>query len=413
MCRSRWLLSRAFAASAILGLAGPAWATGAERTDPARDWTIKPIADARLRYESVDQGALEADALTFRLRAGAEARVGKFSILAETEGTAGLISEYNAFPFAVNDSQRRPEYAVVADPRNLELNRLQVQYKSKALTATAGRQRINLDDQRWVGSVGWRQNEQTFDAVRAEAALGPVSADLTYARSQRTIFGEDAGPRTALGGDFLFAGIGSRLGPVQGKLFSYLLDYREGFYAANSSQTFGGILSGAVPLGGDAKLTLRGSYARQSDYGENPASYAADYWSIEGGSTLAGFGLAAGWEELGSDNGRAVQTPMATLHKFNGWADIFLTTPPAGLRDAYISASKTIRKGKVLPGLTLNVAYHRFNSAVGDMKYGTEWDASAGFKIGKIGVLIKYADYRAKALGLDTRKLWLQTEWQF
>lgn len=377
----------------------------------AAGFKIKPLLDARLRFEDVDQGALDAEALTARVRAGAEARFGNFSLLAEAEGTVAPVNEYNAFPFAIVDSQRRPQHTVIADPENAELNRLQLQYKGKKATVTVGRQRINLDDQRWVGAVGWRQNEQTFDAVRGEAALGPLSADLTYAIRQRTIFGEAAGPRTAYRGDFVFAGLGSKLGPLQGKLFSYLLDYEESFFLANSSQSYGAILSGSVPLGGKTKLNLRASYARQSDYGRNPFNYAADYWSFEGSSTLAGFTGTVGWEELGSDNGRAVQTPMATLHKFNGWADMFLTTPARGLRDAQVTLARKFDGLKMFKGLNAAVSFHQFDSAVGDVEYGTEWDASIGWKFGPVAMLVKYADYNARDFAVDTRKLWIQAEW--
>jgi len=374
---------------------------------------IKPILDARLRFEEVDQGALDGDALTIRLRAGAEAKLGRLSLLGEAEGTFAPVDNYNAFPFPIDDRQRRPQYATIPDPENLELNRLQLQYKAGGNVVTAGRQRINLDDQRWVGSVGWRQNEQTFDAVRGEFKVGPASADVTHAISQRTIFGEGAGPRTAYDGHFLFAGLGSKIGPVQAKLFSYLLDYDESFFLANSSQTYGGIVSGAVPLGGKTQLSLRASYARQSDYKQNPFDYSADYWNLEGGVTVAGFTVLGGWEKLGSDNGRAVQTPMATLHKFNGWADLFLTTPAAGLEDAYVTLSRKFDGVKLLPGLTASVTFHQFDSATGGIDYGSEWDASVGFKVGKVGLLVKYADYDADEFGADTRKMWLQAEWAF
>ena len=391
--------------------AAPAMASAAAAESPERI-VLKPLLDTRARFETVDQGALDADALTFRLRGGAEASFGRYSVLAEGEGTLAADSSYSAFPFPLpGERQWRPNHAVIADPENLELNRLQLQYKAGKTAVTLGRQRINLDDQRWVGSVGWRQNEQTFDALRGEAQLGPVAADLTYAISQRTIFGEDAGARTAYKGDFIFAGLGSKLGPVQGKLFSYLLDYDESFFLANSSQTYGGSVSGAIPLGGKTQLSLRASYARQSDYKGNPFDYSAAYWNLESGLTVAGFALLGGWEKLGSDNGRAVQTPLATLHKFNGWADLFLTTPAAGLEDAYVSLSRKFDGVKFLPGLNANVTYHQFDSAKGDVEYGTEWDASLGFKLGKVGLLLKYADYAAKGFGVDTRKLWLQAEW--
>ena len=373
---------------------------------------LKPIIETRLRYENVSQGPLEADALTLRLRAGAEAQYGPFALLAEAEATVAITNDYNAFPFpGPAEGQRRPQYAVVADPETVELNRLQLQYRFRDGTITLGRQRINLDDQRWVGAVGWRQNEQTFDAVRAEARLGPVGVDLAYATSQRTIFGEDAAVRTAMGGEFLFANLTARAGPVQGRLFAYLLDYDEAFFLANSSQTFGGVLSGAFPLGHGVTLNLRASHARQSDFGRNPFNYNAGYWAFEGGSTIAGFTVAAGWERLGSDNGRAVQTPMATLHKFNGWADLFLVTPPSGLDDAYVSISRRFDGIRAFPGLTATLAWHRFDSATGDIAYGSEWDASLGFRIGPLTLLAKYADFEARGFGSDTRKFWLQIEW--
>jgi hypothetical protein len=411
-------LLTAIAALALLMAASGAAAQVSERAqaaqEPAGKIRIKPIADARIRLETVDQGFLDGEALTLRIRAGAEAVVGRLSLLAEAEGTVAPIARYNAFPFPLAGSrQRRPGHAAIADPENLELNRLQLQYKSPGGSLTLGRQRINLDDQRWVGSVGWRQNEQTFDAARGEGRIGPIAADLTYAISQRTIFGQHAGPRTSLSGDFIFAGISSKLGPVEGKLFAYLLDYEEQFFLTNSSQTYGGILRVGLPLGADRKIALRASYARQSDYAGNPLNYAADYWSFEGGTTLAGFGLAAGWEKLGSNNGRPVQTPMATLHKFNGWADMFLTTPPAGLRDAWVSVGRKFDGLKLLPGLNAGIAFHRFDSARGDIKYGTEWNASAGVRLGQVALLLKYATYEAQYFGLDTRKLWMQADWAF
>jgi hypothetical protein len=402
------------AVSALVALMLPDAALAAEPpTNRTDELEVKPILDARLRSEMVETEPLEATAVTLRLRAGAIASLGRFALLAEGEGTLSGIDDYNAFPFASADSQRRPQYAVVADPQNIELNRLQLQYTSDLAVLTAGRQRINLDDQRWVGSVGWRQNEQTFDALRAEAKLGKTKLDVSYGISQRTIFGQDAGPRTAFDGRFVFAGIGSKVGPVEGKLFSYLIDYEEDFLLANSSQTYGAILSTVVPVGQSVRLSLRASHAQQSDYGENPLEYAADYWSFEGATQLAGFNVAAGWEQLGSDDGRAVQTPLATLHKFNGWADLFLTTPSGGLEDFQISLGKTFKGVKALPGLSANLTFHQFDSAEGDVEYGTEWDASAGVKLGKVALLVKYANYRAEAFGSNTRKLWLQAEWSW
>ena len=397
----------------VIGLAAPAYAAPGDPVRVSDDLTIDPIVEGRLRYEGVDQPAVDADALTLRLRAGAEIKMHSLSILAEAEGTLGLVNRYNAFPFAAASDQRRPQYGTVPDPMNVDLNRIQLQYRFRHSTFTLGRQRINLDDQRWVGSVAWRQNEQTFDAVRGEAKIGPVTLDGTYAIGQRTIFGIDAGPRQSYQGAFFFAVAGVKAGPANLKGFAYLIDYDEGFFAANSSKTFGLRATAAIPFAAAWKLSLAGSYARQSDYGSNPFDYAADYIAAEAGVGFKGLTASAGYERLGSNNGRALQTPMATLHKFNGWADMFLTTPAAGLQDYYGGLAYKFDGVKLLPGLNAAVTYHRFDSAIGDASYGNEWNASAGFKLGPVGVLAKYARYEASSFGVDTQKFWLEANFTY
>jgi Alginate export len=411
------LLVTTAVALCALAAAQPALAAPGDPVPAGGGFTFDPIIDARLRYEGVDTPTLDADAVTVRIRAGAELKHNSgLSVLAEAEGNLAILSDYNAFPFTISDGQRRPGFAVVADPMTVELNRLQVQYKSKRVTVTVGRQRINLDDQRWVGAVGWRQNEQTFDAVRGEAKLGPVSLDGTFAISQRTIWGIDAGPRAAFDGDFVFLGAGTKLGPVNLKAFSYLLNYdpaeQLGALAIGNAdtQTYGLRASTSLKLSPKDALNLTASYARQFDWKTNPVDYSAEYITAEAGLGFGPFGITAAYEKLGADNDRAVQTPMATLHKFNGWADLFLTTPAGGLEDWYGGATIKFPKVKALPGLNAAVTFHRFESDAGSIHYGDEWDASLGFKLGRVGLLVKYADYNADLFGTDTRKFWLQLE---
>ncbi|MEO7248272.1 MAG: alginate export family protein [Novosphingobium sp.] len=404
-----------------LCLAQPALAAPAPKHqfgDPEKldgGFTLDPIIDARLRWEHVDQPTTSADDETLRVRAGFELKhiASHLGFLAEAEGTLAFGTSFNAFPFASASHQRRTAYSVIADPNNIELNRLQLQYKTKALTITVGRQRINLDDQRFVGNAGWRQNEQTFDAVRGEAKIGPLSLDGTYSINQRTVFGVDSGPRAGYTGNFVFLGAGVKAGPVQLKAFSYLLDYDEAFFFSNSSQTYGARAVASFPLSKVVKLNLAASYARQSRYGTNPSAYAADYIAGEGGLAYKGVAVTAGYEKLGADSGRSFQTPMATLHKFNGWADLFLTTPANGLQDLYGGISYKFEKVTALPGLNAAVIYHQFDSDVGKVNFGREWDASLGFKVKKVGLLAKYADYKAVGFGVNTKKFWLQAEIAF
>ena len=392
----------------------------------AQDVKFKPSVDVRLRYETVEQdgpaplsSGRDADALTLRVRTGSELSTGRLSVLGEVEGTLAIAGDYNAFPFASTSSQRRPEYPTIADPENIDLNRLQLQYKTKAFTATVGRQRINLDDQRFVGGAAWRQNEQTFDAVRLEAKLGPVQLDGSYAMSVRTIYGIEARARQAYGGDFVFLNAGVKQGPVTVKGFAYLLDYDESIVFANSSQTYGIRAVVALPLGKDVKWGLIGSYARQSDYGRNPTAFAADYALLEGTLDYAGFKATAGYELLGSDSGAnvAFQTPLATAHRFNGWADKFLTTPATGLRDFYAGIGHGWPKLGNMGPLVATFTYHRFYSDRDKIFYGDEYNAQLTLKVSKrLSALLKYADYQRNGIAsfagdADTQKLWGQLDY--
>lgn len=390
-----------------LVIAKPALAADGDPIEFADGATFDPNLDLRLRYETVDQdNALEtADAVTVRARAGFEVAKDGFSFLAEAEGTLAIVTDYND---TIPGNGIEP-YSVVADPDNIELNRLQIAYSKGGNSLTLGRQRINHDGQRFVGAVGWRQNEQTFDAVRGQAKIGPVSLDAAYSISQRTIFGNDS-PNQDFEGDLVLLNAGGKFGPVTIKAFSYLLDYDTRL--AFSSQSYGVLATGAVPVG-SAKITFAASFAEQKDYGANPTDFSAEYLNLELGTAVSGFTLKGGIEVLGSDDGVAsFQTPLATLHKFNGFADVFLTTPANGLRDYYLSAGKQFSVGK-LPKFTAGVTYHKFESDFGDLDYGEEWDATLGFKVGKVGILAKYANYDSDGFAVDTEKFWLEASISF
>ena len=405
-------------AASAMGSAAPACAQSgpfaAAPVQIADDTTLDLIVDGMLRYETVSQPDTplqDADALTFRMRSGAELVSHGFFVLGEAEATLAIVDNYND---TIPGNGIEP-YPVVPDPENVELNRLQIGYKRKAGTLTVGRQRIIHDDHRFVGNVGWRQNEQTFDAVRAQGKIGPVALDATYAISQRTIFGIDS-PNAHFDGDMILLNGGIDVKIAQVKAFAYLLDYDEEKPGrlVYSSQSYGFRAMGAVPIGETFKLDYLASYARQSDYGDNPVSYDADYLNGEAGFAIGPVGLKGGYELLGSDDGAAAfQTPLATLHKFNGFADLFLSTPATGLQDYYGTASIKLGDVAMMKGLGANIIYHQFDSDVGGIDYGSEWDAVISFKLGAIGVLAKYANYQAANFGTDTEKFWLQAGFSF
>ncbi len=382
---------------------------------PAAAQTITPLIDTRLRHEHVEQNGLrdDADAVTARIRAGLQVTEGPWSALAEAQGNLAIVGKY--YDGLQGSATSRPQ---IADPQSIGLYRAQLQYRSAPLTVTAGRQRIQLEDERFVGAAGIRNNGQTFDAVRVEVApLKGVKADVTYAWGVRTIWGIDGfGARPqAVGGDNIFATLGwaSPIGTLSG--FAYLVDQDEAPVQGYrlSSQSYGVRLAGSRKVG-KATVAWQASHARQSDYHRNPNDYRADYWLADVAVDLAGPKLGAGYEVLGADRGAALtsfQTPLSSIFKFQGWADKFTTTPADGIRDLYASAGWGWKQVGTLKNVSLQAIYHRFESDRLVRHYGNEIDLLASAKIGRTTASVRYADYDADLFATDTRKLWLQLDW--
>lgn len=380
----------------------------------AQDVRVSPLIDARLRWEQVSQADTprNAEAVTARIRSGLKAGTGRFEALIEGEATLAIVEHYNS---GTNGLAR---YPLVNDPQNIELNRAQLRYAAPDAVATAGRQLIELGDQRFVGSANWRQNQQTYDAARVQwGDPKRLFADLTYAWSVRTVNGIDGGGARpqAIGGDnvFALAGAATPLGAVTA--FAYLVDQDaaavQGFRL--ESQTYGLRLAGTRRLG-TVGLAYAASWARQSDWHRNPNHYAASYWLAEATATIGVVSLTAGQEVLGADDGRpltSVQTPLASVFKFQGWAGKFTTTPANGVRDLYGGAALAWKNPGPFSGAGVSATYHRFRSDRAGQRYGAEWDLLASVKLRHTSLSARYARYRADAFATNTDKAWLEIDW--
>lgn len=382
----------------------------------AQEAAIKPLVDARLRYEATEQDGLpeQADALTLRVRPGIQATKGMWSVLVEGEANLAIADDFN------DGTNGKTAFPLIADPPNLELNRAQIRYAgADGLALTAGRQRLEFADQRFVGSAGFRQNEQTFDAVRVQWGKPKgLSADLAYSWSVRTVNGRNGtGARPqAIGGNNLFAVLayGNNIGTLSA--FAYLVDQDEAAVQGYrlSSQTWGLRFAGSQPVAKDAKLTYVASWAQQSDWRRNPNDYAADYWLAEAGIVAGGLTATGGYEILGASNGiplTSVQTPLASHFRFNGWAGKFVATPPNGLRDLYASLGYGWKKAAGFDTIGVNAVWHRFDSDRAGQHYGDEIGLALTAKRGRTGGSVRYARYRADDFATDTDRLWLTLEW--
>lgn len=360
----------------------------------------KTDLNLRYRFERVDQDGVDknANASTLRTRlAYRSADFNGFFTKLEVDNVSAIGNEnYNS------TANGNAQYPVVADPTNTDLNQAIFGYKSGNMVFTAGRQRINHNDQRFVGGVGWRQNEQTFDGYRVQYNDNAnLSVDFSYVYNVNRIFGPD-GDRADLGGDISLLNANYQITKGH-KLtgFVYNLDFDSAF--ALSSRTVGVSYDGKF-----SGIKLHASYAKQNDTGDNPTDYSADFWSLEAGTKISAISIAAGYESLGSDNGKGFTTPLATLHKFQGFADKFLATPGTGVNDLYLKASGKVGK------LTLAAIWHKLDSDLGSINYGKEINLVAKYPVAdKVGLLIKYANYSADDFSVDTNKLWGMLSFSF
>ena len=366
------------------------------------------IIDLRARYESVEQGgfAEEADALTNRLRAGFQtAPLKGTAFLAEGVIVDDLVEDYNS------TTNGQTEYPVVADPADFTaINRLALINKSlDRTTLTFGRQRIIHDDQRFVGNVGWRQNEQTFDALRAQWGSTKLKTDLTYASKVNRVFGPDS-PQGEWKGDVVLANFAYTLPIGTLALFDYYLDI-DGVAAA-STNTVGVKLAGSKPV---AKLTATYAlaYAQQGEAGLNLADVDTDYQLLEGGLNFAKLGLGLGYEVLGSDGTVGFATPLATLHAFQGWADKFLATPAAGIEDSYVRLNFPFGKRGRFTSVAAVAVFHDYDADFGSAHFGEELNLQLVARTERMTLTAKYADYRADELLTDTEKMWLSVDYAF
>ena len=366
--------------------------------------------DLRYRYEDVDQTGkpATAGASTLRLRLNlASGVVGGFSGFAEFDHVQVIGSENY-------DSTRNglTRYPVVADPEGTDLNQAYLQYAGPAgTTVRLGRQRIRLDTERFIGSVAWRQNEQTYDALSLETkALPGATVTYAYIDKVRRVFGPDSGtpPATFDSASHLLNLKLTKLPVGALTVYGYFLDFDDA--PQLTTETYGARYDGSHAFGEKLKLGWALEYARQRDGEDNPASIDADYSLIEISLKGSAAGVTAGREVLSGERGTftaatnpAFQTPLATLHKWQGWADKFLTTPSAGIEDTYVGLSGT------LAGCNGQAVWHDFQAKATSLDYGTELDLSVSRKFAKrYEVLVKYADYSADGLFTDTRKFWLQ-----
>ena len=361
----------------------------------------------RLRHEDVNvdnPSDDEANALTLRTRLNYKtALYNGFGVFMEMDNITEL--DGNDYPTSkgLKNTGNFPSKAIIADPEGTEVNQAYLSYTYGNTTSKYGRQRILLDNQRFVGGVGFRQNEQTFDAFSiSHKCKCDTKVFYAHINNVNRIFGEDDPfvSDTDSSTDLLNINYsGWRAGSLV--FYSYLLDEKQ---SDTQYDTYGLRFSGNTE-----GLGYQLEYATQEKELANGTEYDADYLLAEASLKVDTVKFAVGFENLQSDDGNfGFTTPLATGHSFQGWADQFLSTPDEGVRDIYLTAETK------LAGVKLVAVYHDFKSdddnLSGDDDLGSEFGLLTSTKIGDYGLSLKYANYSdgdSSFNKADTEKLWL------
>ena len=421
---------------AISGMAQSAYA----EEEPVAEYTFldsikdgKPMTNFRLRYESVDQEAFQpapnatekldnTHAFTLRSLIGWQtAPFHNFSFAAQ-------LTDVHEFNHNFNDRREnlsepgKANYANIVDPSFTDVNQLFIDWTGiKNTRVRLGRQQVNLDNVRFIGDIGFRQNMQVFDGVSVLNKSIPdteiFAAHFDQVRQINTELRQ---------GDIEIVNAKYRISPSESLVgYAYLVDVAnlgqnngnplavstaaQGGNGLGSSQdlvktattdasskTFGLRLDGARVIDPTWKVLYTAEYAKQTDYKDGNELIDAHYYKLGGGAMYNTWSIRIDQEKLSSNDGKyAFQTPLGTNHLFQGWADHFLATPRQGIEDTFVTVAGSIGKAK------LQAEYHVFKSdekfqSVGKLgdKYGTEFDASVMYPFSdKISGKLEYAKF--------------------
>lgn len=369
----------------------------------------KTSLNLRYRFESVSDDAFADDGYASTLRAALGYATGRWHNLSATVEIQSVLdlgyeNRHND-KGAGSDWNGVSDRPVIADPSITDFYQAYLQWQaSPTTTLRAGRQAILLDNVRFVGNVGWRQFHQSFDALKITTKAVPgVRLTYAYIWNQNRIFGDTKKMGTHL---FNAAGELGEHNSITG--YAYLVDYDRAADSGASTLTLGLHDGGSVPLSGWS-LLYDAEIAKQSDAGDNPGEVDAWYYRGGLGAKVGGLTAKLAYEVLEGEPGKgAFSTPLATLHAWNGWADLFLKTPADGLEDLSLSLSYTTGPWKTM------AVYHDYSADTGDTDYGTELDLLLAYTTSwKQVFALKAAMFDADEFARDITKLWAFTSWKF
>ena len=392
---------------------------------------IKFTGDIRTRYEFRDEDTFAAsNALTIRGRLGLEiGSFNGFSAYIEGEGTHAFVDDFasNPLPAGLQSPGGLTDpyefgNTFIGDPNNYEINQAYLKYAKNGFTATVGRQRIIRNAAAFIGNVGWRQNEQTFDAAQIAYAKDDFSVSYAYADRVQRIFGVTAPaahPLRDFQGDFHLFDISAKttIGKVGGYAYIIDIDASEStpsvpVLSVGDTNTFGAFIQ--ADNGFYAEFAYQDGTASagpRAALGDYDAYYGHLKYSTKVGETAVNVGV-----EYLSDG---FVTPLATVHAYNGFADAFIFNriglPFAnanyeGITDIYAGITQTGLPG----GITFKGFLHYYMDDSFDANYGYEADMVLVKKINpSTTALLKAAYFVGEDFFNDIAQVSMQVDYKF
>lgn len=432
MTNNRNLFATVAAAVLLASLANAASAREATISDAITQGKL--ILEVRGRSEYVDQtktAVLKDNGEAYTLRTHLGWETGTWNGL---KGLVEFSDVTHAGPedYAVNtpgattpplNGSSQAKFPLINDPDEVELNRLQLSWSpNQDLSAMIGRQRILIDDQRFVGNVGWRQNEQTFDSARLDGGVGGLRATYIYIDHVNRILG----PNSNWNSDSHMLNVSYGIAPaLKVEVFVYALDFTTS--PINNSITEGVKASGKI-VHGPFSLAYNAAYANQRNYRGAPMpNFNLGYDEGDVAASYDIYTAKVGYEVLDGNGVRGFTTPLATTHAFNGWADAWVSP---GANKSFVDGIKDLSfAGIVRPKLKLpylfnpefTAVYHDFNNERTGAALADEIDLQAVASVtSKLTVTLKYADFTRRstvppgtaAPPADRTKIWFMFEYK-
>lgn len=351
---------------------------------------------ARVRGEVVEQNHQQAEAITLKGRLTLEQPLPKnVDLLVQIDHVEAFLDDHHS------DGVLNNGEPVIADPQTTELNQFVFSYQHNDWTLNMGRFGLKLANERFVGGVEFRQNDQTFDGLKLDYGFSTQSQwSYVYLDNVNRIFGDDADSMLSPMDSQFNATNGVRPTAMLGdhRVDAHLLfvDYREWDYwqwhafmlslSNHDHRPFSNRTVGVRAMG-RKKLTgveLFGEFdiavQRQQAVDDNPSIArrpSLTYRSVNIGMIIKRIEFSLQQEVLGAEDQVSFITPLATLHKFNGWADQFLGTPADGLIDQVIQVAWRPRP------FIIDLRWHQYKTENSRVDIGEELNLDLVYRRGR------------------------------